>query len=145
MAKTITRQLHPGIVDIVLSCSVCQDTLSSIYASSVNDRGLRQGPDLKGGSINKLWLTECAHIVCGKHLEGGEVCRKESTTAIFRPNTSRFLHLGFLDLATRLFVYASSSNHPPPSTELIMPSFSMYRFCGLLKRCTRGSAHQKKN
>lgn len=71
MANTITQQLHPGIVDIVLSCSVCQDTLSSIYASSVNDRGLRQGPDLKGGSINKLWLTECAHIVCGKHLEGG--------------------------------------------------------------------------
>ncbi|KAL8695311.1 MAG: hypothetical protein Q9218_000210 [Villophora microphyllina] len=75
MEEAVTRQQLPGIIDLVLSCSICQDTLSSIYATSDIDRGLRQGLDLSSGSINKLWLTECAHIICGKHLEGGGVSK----------------------------------------------------------------------
>ncbi|KAL8674282.1 MAG: hypothetical protein Q9168_001349 [Polycauliona sp. 1 TL-2023] len=60
-------------MDCILSCSVCQDTLSTIYAQHDNNDGLRQGTDDTDGTITKLWLTECAHLTCAKHLDGGGV------------------------------------------------------------------------
>jgi len=58
-------------IDIVLSCSICQATLSSIYEEDDQNNGLRNGDDLHDGRVTKLWLTECAHLTCAKHLEGG--------------------------------------------------------------------------
>ena len=58
--------------DIVFSCTICQDTLSTIYADDDRNDGLHktgEGPD--HGKVTKLWLTECAHLTCGKHLPGG--------------------------------------------------------------------------
>ncbi|KAI4168565.1 MAG: hypothetical protein LQ343_006297 [Gyalolechia ehrenbergii] len=69
MAETAARQ--SSSVDFVLSCSICQETLSAIYADLDGDDGLRKDAKRTNGSITKLWLTECAHITCGKHLEGG--------------------------------------------------------------------------
>lgn len=57
--------------DIVVSCSICQDTLSNIYADDDGSSGLRKSTDPHSGRITKLWLTECAHLTCGKHLDGG--------------------------------------------------------------------------
>lgn len=57
--------------DIVLSCTICQETLSSIYAEDDANRGLRKSEDSRDGRVTKLWLTECAHLTCGKHLKGG--------------------------------------------------------------------------
>ncbi|KAL8914418.1 MAG: hypothetical protein Q9171_000923 [Xanthocarpia ochracea] len=37
------------------------------------EEGLHQGTDNTNGAITKLWLTECAHVTCAKHLEGGGV------------------------------------------------------------------------
>lgn len=63
--------LSLSATDILVSCSVCQDTLSSIYAEDDGNLGLRKSDDPHNGRITKLWLTECAHLSCGKHLEGG--------------------------------------------------------------------------
>ncbi|KAL9641094.1 MAG: hypothetical protein Q9204_000319 [Flavoplaca sp. TL-2023a] len=65
------RRSRPETIDFILSCSICQDTLSTLYAQSDKD-GLRQGTDDYDGAITKLWLTECAHVTCAKHMEGGE-------------------------------------------------------------------------
>lgn len=63
-------QLSPA--DIVLSCTICQETLSTIYAHSDRNDGLhKDGEAPNDGKITKLWLTECAHLTCGKHLPGG--------------------------------------------------------------------------
>jgi len=59
--------------DIVLSCTICQETLASIYAEDDENRGLRKTNDPDNGRITKLWLTECAHLTCGKHLQGGGI------------------------------------------------------------------------
>ncbi|KAL9030912.1 MAG: hypothetical protein Q9196_001020 [Gyalolechia fulgens] len=69
MAETAARQ--PNTVDFVLSCSICQQTFSAVYADHDGDNGLRTDAHRTDGSITKLWLTECAHVTCGKHLEGG--------------------------------------------------------------------------
>ncbi|KAL8853223.1 MAG: hypothetical protein Q9221_001957 [Calogaya cf. arnoldii] len=68
--RTFSR---PETIDFILSCSICQNTLSTIYGQDGNSDGLHQGTDNTGGAINKLWLTECAHITCAQHLEGGGV------------------------------------------------------------------------
>lgn len=66
--------------DIVLSCTICQETLSSIYSQHDGNHGLRKNDDPHNGTITKLWLTECAHLTCGKHLEGGGCFRPPSLT-----------------------------------------------------------------
>ncbi|KAM0797484.1 hypothetical protein BDR22DRAFT_824324 [Usnea florida] len=64
-------QLSP--VDIVFCCTVCQETLSTIYADDEQPNGLRKGnEDPHKSTVTKLWLTECAHLTCGKHLPGGD-------------------------------------------------------------------------
>lgn len=68
--ESMSFQFSP--TDIVLSCSICQETLSTIYADDDGNSGLlrdKGGPN--DGKITKLWLTECAHLTCGKHLPGG--------------------------------------------------------------------------
>ncbi|MCJ1275217.1 hypothetical protein MMC21_003018 [Puttea exsequens] len=60
-------------IDLILSCSVCQATLSSIHREDGQDSGLRRTDDVQSGRIPKLWLTECTHLTCGKHFEGGGV------------------------------------------------------------------------
>ena len=72
MAKPSNNYISAlSATDIVVSCSICQDTLSSIYAEGDGNLGLRKSEDPHNGRITKLWLTECAHLTCGKHLEGG--------------------------------------------------------------------------
>ncbi|KAL8874346.1 MAG: hypothetical protein Q9174_000297 [Haloplaca sp. 1 TL-2023] len=72
MAAATAQQRQATSTDHVLSCSICQNIPSRIYASPDEVLGLHQGEeDTKGFFITKLWLTECAHITCGKHLDGG--------------------------------------------------------------------------
>ncbi|CAD6593676.1 MAG: hypothetical protein ASARMPREDX12_007428 [Alectoria sarmentosa] len=48
-----------------------EETLSTIYAHDDQNNGLRNNGDPHKSKITKLWLTECAHLTCGKHLPGG--------------------------------------------------------------------------
>ena len=64
-------QQSPLALDLVLSCSICQESLSSIYAGEDEAHALRTSTNARNERVTKFWLTDCAHLVCGKHLEGG--------------------------------------------------------------------------
>lgn len=57
--------------EIVFSCGVCQATPSELYATKESNRGFHSGSGDDDGTVVKLWIAECSHIVCGKHLPGG--------------------------------------------------------------------------
>ena len=58
--------------DIVFSCAICQATLSNLHAEDGGNSGLRMSDTPENSKISRLWLTECAHLSCGKHfLDGG--------------------------------------------------------------------------
>ena len=58
-------------LDIIFSCCICQDTLSSIYKEPDDRLPLRQSENTDFGRIAKLYLTACAHVICTKHFDGG--------------------------------------------------------------------------
>ena len=57
--------------DMVFSCCVCHKTLSEIYDDGDHQSGMHHEPNQPTGRIVKLYLTECTHVVCAQHLEGG--------------------------------------------------------------------------
>lgn len=78
MAVSTSQPSHISPLDLIFSCTVCQDTLSSVYAVLDHVDGLRRGNDSSTSIIPRLWLTECAHVTCGKHFEGGGEWPSES-------------------------------------------------------------------
>ena len=58
-------------LDIILSCTICQQPFPAIYADNGELRGLRRSDGPHDDRVPKLWLTECCHLSCGKHFEGG--------------------------------------------------------------------------
>ena len=72
LAAHTQQDMHPiSHHDMVFSCCVCHKTLSEIYDDGDHQSGLHHEPNQPTGRIVKLYLTECAHVVCAKHLEGG--------------------------------------------------------------------------
>ena len=61
---------NPSPLDLIFSCTVCQVTVGQLYAENDKSRGLRGTADSDEAVITKLWLSECAHLTCGKHLDG---------------------------------------------------------------------------
>jgi len=57
--------------EIVFSCGVCQATSSEIYATKESNHGFHSGSGDDEGIVTKMWIAECSHITCGKHLPGG--------------------------------------------------------------------------
>ena len=56
---------------IVFSCGICQATLPEVYATRESNHGFHSGSGDDEGIVTKLWIGECSHIMCGKHLPGG--------------------------------------------------------------------------
>ena len=65
------RPLLP--IEIILSCHICFKPISEIYRESESDKGFNDGTAGRDVErpVTKLWLTECTHLICGEHLEGG--------------------------------------------------------------------------
>jgi len=57
--------------EIVFSCSVCQATPSEIYRSKQSNEGFHSGPGDEEGVVTQLWIADCSHVFCSKHLDGG--------------------------------------------------------------------------
>jgi hypothetical protein len=57
--------------DIVFSCEICHATIPEIYASPESNGGIHGGARDEQGIVTKLWITDCAHVTCTKHLDGG--------------------------------------------------------------------------
>ncbi|KAK5116620.1 hypothetical protein LTR62_007294 [Meristemomyces frigidus] len=57
----------------VFSCGICQATLPEIYATTDSNQGFHSGSGDDEGIVTKMWIADCSHIFCGKHLSGGAV------------------------------------------------------------------------
>ena len=70
-SSNVMMAASPSALDIVLSCSICQAPFSSIYVDPDQNNGLRKGDDPLDGRTTRLWLTECTHLICSDHFDGG--------------------------------------------------------------------------
>lgn len=58
--------------DIIFSCSVCFRTVSDAYnAAAKTTEALTGTSTVAGHGPIRLWLTDCGHVSCATHLEGG--------------------------------------------------------------------------
>jgi len=57
--------------DIIFSCGVCQKTASEIYATTESNKGFQSDSGDEDGAVTRLWISECSHLMCGRHLPGG--------------------------------------------------------------------------
>ncbi|KAK5679813.1 hypothetical protein LTS10_007761 [Elasticomyces elasticus] len=58
---------------IVFSCGACQAIIPEVYARKESNQGFHSDSGGENGVVTKLWIAECSHIMCAKHLPGGAV------------------------------------------------------------------------
>lgn len=56
---------------VIFSCGICQATVSEVYAMPESNKGFHSGSGDDDGIVTRLWIAECSHVSCGKHLAGG--------------------------------------------------------------------------
>jgi hypothetical protein len=62
--------------EVIFSCGICQATVSEVYTTLESNKGFHSGSGDDDGIVTRLWIAECSHVSCGKHLEGGgRLCR----------------------------------------------------------------------
>ncbi|KAI7210170.1 hypothetical protein KC333_g8365 [Hortaea werneckii] len=66
-----TSEGEVSLPEIVFSCGSCQATPSELYAKRESNRGFHSGSGDEDGIVVKLWIADCSHITCNKHLPGG--------------------------------------------------------------------------
>lgn len=59
----------PSLEEIIFSCGICQATVSDLYPSDADDPHSHSGDE--NGMGTKLWIANCVHIFCARHLDGG--------------------------------------------------------------------------
>ncbi|KAG9895538.1 hypothetical protein KCU98_g15936, partial [Aureobasidium melanogenum] len=67
MAAESDSPKHLQPLDLIFSCNICHDSISDMPSPPPDEKeleGIRK-------PVAKLWMTECAHLICAKHLEGG--------------------------------------------------------------------------
>lgn len=72
MAGTEQDEFQP--IEVVFNCIICNATIPDVYGDQEPDQALRgaQNEDSQR-AFTKMWLGDCTHFFCGKHLEGGGV------------------------------------------------------------------------
>jgi len=72
----------PTLPELIFSCGICQATVSEVYATPESNKGFHSGSGDDDGIVTRLWIAECSHVSCGKHLAGGGVLRRVAGTSI---------------------------------------------------------------
>lgn len=62
--------------ELIFSCGICQATVSEVYATPESNKGFHSGSGDNDGIVTRLWIAECSHVSCGKHLAGGGVLHR---------------------------------------------------------------------
>jgi hypothetical protein len=62
--------------EVIFSCGICQATVSEIYTTTESNKGFHSGSGDDDGIATRLWIAECSHVSCGKHMEGGGRLRR---------------------------------------------------------------------
>lgn len=60
-----------SLPEIVFSCGICQATIRDVYATKESNYGFHSKPGGADGIVTKLFISECSHVTCSKHLENG--------------------------------------------------------------------------
>jgi hypothetical protein len=60
-----------ALPEIIFSCGICQATVTEVYATPESNKGFHSGSGDDDGIVTRLWIAECSHVICGKHLAGG--------------------------------------------------------------------------
>ncbi|USW58736.1 hypothetical protein Slin15195_G120550 [Septoria linicola] len=66
-----SKYTPPSLEEIIFSCGICQATVSELYPPDADNPHSHSGDD--DGMGTKLWIANCVHIFCGRHLDGGGV------------------------------------------------------------------------
>ncbi|KAF9637263.1 hypothetical protein BFW01_g8159 [Lasiodiplodia theobromae] len=70
-----SAQHSPGALDVIFTCDICQASISDIYSKGnpgASETDFQDGrAHTSDRRVTCLWLTQCMHLTCGKHLEGG--------------------------------------------------------------------------
>jgi hypothetical protein len=67
-------------LDCIFACSVCGDVFSDVYQQHDTVHGLSDGINPKERIVTRLYVTSCCHVICIKHIEGGN---GESVRALY--------------------------------------------------------------
>ena len=59
------------LIEIIFSCAICQATVTDVYSSTESNKGFHSGSGDEDGIVTKMWIAECSHVTCARHLEGG--------------------------------------------------------------------------
>ena len=62
--------------EIIFSYGICQASVTEVYATTESNKGFHSGSGDDDGIVTRLWIAECSHVVCGKHLPGGGRLRR---------------------------------------------------------------------
>jgi hypothetical protein len=68
--------------ELIFSCGICQATVSEVYATPESNRGFHSGSGDDDDIVTRLWIAECSHVSCGKHLTGGGESRRVHGTKV---------------------------------------------------------------
>jgi hypothetical protein len=60
-----------ALPEIIFSCGICQSTVTEVYATPESNKGFHSGSGDDDGIVTRLWIAECSHVICGRHLAGG--------------------------------------------------------------------------
>lgn len=60
-----------SVAELVFSCCLCQATVTDVYATVESNHGFHSGSSGEDGIVTKMYIGECSHVVCSKHLENG--------------------------------------------------------------------------
>lgn len=60
-----------NLLEVIFSCGICQASVSEVYATPESNKGFHSGSGDDDGIVTRLWIAECSHVSCGKHLAGG--------------------------------------------------------------------------
>ncbi|KAL1641142.1 hypothetical protein SLS58_006250 [Diplodia intermedia] len=75
MAPAPSTGQFPGALEVIFTCDICQASVSDIYGKGgpgATETDFQDGrAHTADRRVTSLWLTQCMHLTCGKHLEGG--------------------------------------------------------------------------
>ncbi|KAF2690634.1 hypothetical protein K458DRAFT_354819 [Lentithecium fluviatile CBS 122367] len=71
-SKAPPAEEGPSPLDIIFACSVCGDTFSDVYEGRTESaQGISDGINPKDRPVSRLYVSACCHVICIKHIEGG--------------------------------------------------------------------------
>lgn len=74
-ASSASQGFESSLLNFIYACSICGATFADTYEGHHETvQGLSDGINPKDRLVTKLYLSDCCHVFCGEHIEGGGEC-----------------------------------------------------------------------